>query len=470
MKTVESATLNDAAILLRLKQFEHENAPSILSKSPGSVTTYGHAFAKPLHPQPAHRHLTDACALGSRSVGDLLKDRVCGIPNYLEDAEDAFFVADVGEIIRQHQSFRKLLPRVEPFYAVKCCPDPMVVKTLVDLGTGFDCASQAEVKLVTDFGVDPARVIYANPCKQLSHVRFASNRGVKMMTFDNEDELLKIKGIHPNAEMVLRILTDDSHSLCQFGVKFGAPLERVPHLLQVARDNDIKLVGVSFHVGSGCFNAVSFADAVKNARAAFNMAKEFGFDLTLLDVGGGFPGNNSGGLTFQEIASVLGPAIDQYFPSKDVRVIAEPGRFFVASAFTLAVNVVARRVVPSAVVAEQEEADKPSYMYYVNDGVYGSFNCLMFDHAVVYPKVLLRNGEYLYESDTALLEEPNYTCSIWGPTCDSIDCISKKESLPELNIGDWMYFENMGAYTLCAASNFNGFRKSSIVYTNTYLA
>ncbi|KAI8811595.1 ornithine decarboxylase [Cladochytrium replicatum] len=467
MKSVDSATLNDTAILLRLKQFEHDTTPSILSKSPGSVTTYGHAFAKALQPQPAHRNIADACALGSRSIGDLLKDRVCGIPNYLDgDSEDAFFVADLGEIIRQHQSFRELLPRVEPFYAVKCCPDPVVVKTLVDLGTGFDCASQAEVKLVTDFGVDPARVIYANPCKQVSHVRFASNRGVKMMTFDNADELLKVKGIYPNAEMVLRILTDDSHSLCQFGVKFGAPLERVPHLLQVARDNDISLVGVSFHVGSGCFNAVSFAAAVKNARMAFDMAKEYGFDLKLLDVGGGFPGNNSGGLTFQEIASVLGPAIDQYFPSNDVRVIAEPGRFFVASAFTLAVNVVARRVVPRQ---PEDEAGKPSYMYYVNDGVYGSFNCLMFDHAIVHPKVLLRNGEYRYNADNANLEE-NYTCSIWGPTCDSIDCISKKESLPELNIGDWMYFENMGAYTLCAASNFNGFRKSSIVYTNTYIA
>ena len=57
-----------------------------------------------------------------------------------------------------------------------------------------------------------------------------------------------------------------------------------------------------------------------------------------------------------------------------------------------------------------------------------------------------------------------FACSIWGPTCDSMDCINKHCELPELAIGDWMYFENMGAYTHAAASEFNGFKKSRIIY------
>jgi len=109
------------------------------------------------------------------------------------------------------------------------------------------------------------------------------------------------------------------------------------------------------------------------------------------------------------------------------------------------------------------QSDAASYMYYVNDGVYGSFNCILFDHAVVTPKVFMRSdSRYTDVEDKEL-----FLSSIWGPTCDSMDCIAKTALLPELNIGDWMMFEYMGAYTLCAASTFNGFDRSSILYTKS---
>jgi ornithine decarboxylase len=105
-------------------------------------------------------------------------------------------------------------------------------------------------------------------------------------------------------------------------------------------------------------------------------------------------------------------------------------------------------------------------MYYVNDGVYGSFNCILFDHAVVTPKVLARDGEFLYGTPT-MTSEKLFRCSLWGPTCDSMDCLTKEGVLPLMDVGDWLYFDSMGAYTMCAASTFNGFKKSSILYTNT---
>ena len=118
----------------------------------------------------------------------------------------------------------------------------------------------------------------------------------------------------------------------------------MPSLLQSAQQLGLNLIGVSFHVGSGCFDANAFGDAVKRASQVLALGRDYGFDMNFLDVGGGFPCNNAPGLTFAEIVRVLGPAIDEYVPAH-VRVIAEPGRYFVASAFTLAVNVVARRVV-----------------------------------------------------------------------------------------------------------------------------
>jgi len=410
--------------------------------------------------------LTDLTHCSTKSVDHLIRTRVVdGVVSDGSDAEDAFFVGDMGEVVRQQAQFTRLLPRVEPFYAVKCNPDPMVLKTLASLHTGFDCASKAEIQMALDQGVHPSKIIYANPCKQSSHIRFAASVGVTMMTFDNADELRKIRKVHPNPQMVLRIRTDDSRSICQLGTKFGAMIDNVPTLLRVARDLDIEVIGISFHVGSGCFDASAFGEAVILAHKAFDMGEAEGFKFRLLDIGGGFPGRLSDGVQFQEIADILRPAIDRLFDSS-VRVIAEPGRYYVSSAFTLAVNIPSRRAVARDRNGATSANDHPSFMYYVNDGVYGSFNCIMFDHQHCTPRVLMRNGIYHYSSPVDR-QEAEYPCSVWGPTCDSIDCIGKDFSLPELEVGDWLYFENMGAYTMCAASNFNGFKKSSIVYTNT---
>lgn len=413
--------------------------------------------------------LNNQCS--SKSVDHIIRTRVVdGVVPDGCDAEDAFFVGDMGEVARQQAQWVRLLPRVEPFYAVKCNPDPMVLKTLAGLHTGFDCASRTEIQMALDQGVAPSKIIYANPCKQSSHIRFAASVGVTMMTFDNADELRKIRKVHPNPQMVLRIRTDDSRSICQLGTKFGAMIDNVPYLLRVAKSLDMDVIGISFHVGSGCFDASAFGEAVVLARKAFDMGEAEGFKFRLLDIGGGFPGRLSDGVQFQEIADILRPAIDQLF-DPSVRVIAEPGRYYVSSAFTLSVNITSRRAVArdrNGSVATASADDHPSFMYYVNDGVYGSFNCIMFDHQHCTPRVLMRNGVYHYVHPVDK-HEVEYPCSVWGPTCDSIDCIGKNFSLPELEVGDWLYFDNMGAYTMCAASNFNGFKKSGIMYTNTEL-
>ncbi|KAL7312272.1 Ornithine decarboxylase [Mucor circinelloides] len=400
----------------------------------------------------------------NRSVSEVFQERLESITSqkWESDQENAFFVGDLGDVVRQHIRWKSLLPRIEPFYAIKCNPDPMVVQLLASLGCGFDCASKQEIQQVLDIGVDPSRIIYANPCKQASFIRYSAQQNVSRMTFDNAEELFKIKKYYPDAELVLRILTDDSMSLCQLGLKFGAPLHTVQHLLQTAKDLNLNVIGVSFHVGSGCLDENAFGDAVIRAKNVFDQAKSMGYDFKFLDVGGGFPGADvKNGITFEKVAAVLGPIVDRLFPN-DVRVIAEPGRYYVASAFTLGTNVIGRRTNTAHV---DQTATSPEYMYYVNDGMYGSFNCIIFDHQVVHPKVLMKNELFTYGQD---LPEAQYESSVWGPTCDSIDCLNKSARLPKLEPGDWLYYENMGAYTICAASQFNGFRKSEVLYTNTF--
>ncbi|KAH9363261.1 hypothetical protein HPB48_006367 [Haemaphysalis longicornis] len=166
--------------------------------------------------------------------------------------------------------------------------------------------------------------------------------------------------------------------------------------------------------------------------------------MTLLDIGGGYPGDRGFQRLFDQIAHTINDSLAEHFPEESgVRVIAEPGRFFVASAFTLYTTVIAKR----------EAGGRP--MYYLNDGVYGSFNCTVFDHAEPVPFALRGGG-------------PLVACSLWGPTCDSMDLVLEDALLPELQPGDWVVFENMGAYTLCAASTFNGFQAPEVKYMLTY--
>jgi ornithine decarboxylase len=418
-------------------------------------------------------------AIVKTDVDDVISQKITARSDCDMDSKcDAFFVADMGDVVQKYKLWTSQLPRVEPFYAVKCNDDTTVLAVLAQLGTGFDCASKGEIQKVLELQVPQSRIIYANPCKQASHIKYAADNDVQYMTFDNETELRKVKELHPGAKMVVRILPPaNTKCQCQLGMKFGCHPKKVPHLLRVARELDIDVVGVSFHVGSGCYDAMAYSAAVASARTVFGIAKNEGFHFNLLDIGGGFPGQKNVKLPFEEICAVLRPALDMYFPENmNVRIIAEPGRFFVASAYTLTLNVIARRVVTrdensfesdeSDNSENASDGDKSSqsdgndatssvndqqmFMYYLNDGVYGSFNCILFDHATVHPTLF---DEERFEN------EPLYTCSLWGPTCDGLDCIINECRLPELNTGDWLVFNDMGAYTLSAASTFNGMPK-----------
>lgn len=370
---------------------------------------------------------------------------------------DAFFVADLGDVVKKHIRFLKALPRVKPFYAVKCNSSKGVVQTLAELGAGFDCASKTEIELVQSIGVTSENIIYANPCKQISQIKYAAKNGVQMMTFDNEVELSKVSRNHQNAKMVLRIATDDSKSSGRLSVKFGAPLKSCRRLLEMAKNLNVDVIGVSFHVGSGCCDSKAYVQSISDARLVFEMASEFGYKMWLLDIGGGFPGTDDAKVRFEEIAAVINPALDLYFPEGSaVEIIAEPGRYYVASAFSLAVNIIAKKVVQLDNCGSDDEEIGPNknIMYYVNDGVYGSFNCIFFDHA--HPKPILQKKPSP--------DQPVYTSSLWGPTCDGLDKIAECLQLPELHVGDWLLFENMGAYTVAASSTFNGFQKTDIHY------
>ncbi|KAK5647354.1 hypothetical protein RI129_002246 [Pyrocoelia pectoralis] len=354
---------------------------------------------------------------------------------------DSFYICDLREILKKYSLWTSTLPRIKPFYAVKANNSTNILKILADFGINFDCASKNEINQILSLGVHPDRIIYAHTIKAPESIKYANKVGVKLMTFDNSEELFKMKKLCPNVRAVLRIRSDARDALVKFGSKFGCDVENeADHLLRLARDLNVDLVGVSFHVGFGCKDIDAFYNAIKLAETVFRLAKLYGYDLSILNIGGGFPGAND--IYFKELAITINEALDDFFPNESIQVIAEPGTFFVNSAFTLACNIISKKF----------NLDS-KWVYYVNDGIYGSFNR---DYCFNVPVTMYPLHKYS--------KRKAHPSIIFGVTCATPDRLTKNVSLPLLDIGEWLIFQNMGAYCLSLCTSFNGFATPHIFY------
>lgn len=238
---------------------------------------YTHATLSSLLTTPVY----DIDAFGS--VPDIINHRVSA---GIEDA--SFLVTDLTSVVEQFDQWQRELPMVEPFYAMKCNPDPVIVRLLATLGCGFDCATKGEIDLVANGigqelsfvprGIQGDKIVYANPAKFLEHIQFAAETGVCRTVFDGEDELYKLAKVNDKLpegkklELLLRITTDDKNSVCSFSNKFGCPVEEGPALLKIAHELGLNVTGVSFHVGSGCGDPNAYSIAFDHAAKLFEAA------------------------------------------------------------------------------------------------------------------------------------------------------------------------------------------------------
>lgn len=177
------------------------------------------------------------------------------------------------------------------------------------------------------------------------------------------------------SRLLLRIRYDAKLSHYPLGAKFGCdPLHEAPVLLMLAKQLQLNVVGICFHVGSGCMDPPVFAKAIHAAKQLFEFAERMvGFRCTLLDIGGGFPGEMNTDLL--QMAQIINAALDKHFPAgSGVQIIAEPGRYYVVSAFTLVTRIHSKREVC------QNDGNIVMRMYFINDGVYGAFNGNIYNH------------------------------------------------------------------------------------------
>ena len=260
------------------------------------------------------------------------------------------------------------------------------------------------------------------------------------MVFDNEPELYKIAKHCPKASVLLRIKVGNIGSMVELSLKFGAEPDQGVFLLKKAKQLGLNPLGVSFHVGSQCTNSENYLHALDVASSIFEDAKKERLELSVLDIGGGFPIRHferDTHLDFETMARQIRTERKRLFDSH-VKFIAEPGRFLSGPAGILVTQVVGRTF-----------RDNKNY-YYLNDGIYGDFSGIVFDHCKYEFKTLRRGQKFL--------------STLAGPTCDSFDTISISEELPELDVDNVIYVKNIAAYSSASAgSNFNGFPSAKIV-------
>ena len=369
----------------------------------------------------------------------------------------AFSVLNLSKVAELFSAWRRGLEGVPPYYAVKCNPNPALLGALAALGAGFDCASPAEMDAVLALGVPADRIIYANPCKPESHIQHAASVGVDLTTFDSVEEVDKLRRFHPRCRLLLRLKVPDAGDAARWdlGTKYGARQEEVAPLLRAAQSAGLAVSGVAFHVGSAVSRVGVYDAAVEAARAVFDAAAATrGMPpMRVLDIGGGF----TAAATFQDACDVINSALARHFGDDllpGLQVIGEPGRYFAETPFTLAARVFGKRT-----RGEVRE-------YWIDDGLFGTLCCVHMENYVPRPVPVLRRraaGDDDDEGD----ESETHPSTVFGPTLDSFDVVVKGYHLPELRIGDWLVFHDVGAYTTALSCDFNGFSTSDM---KTYLA
>jgi ornithine decarboxylase len=349
-----------------------------------------------------------------------------------------------------YAEFKEHLPTVQAYFAVKANPDPAIVRTFYAAGASFDVASMPEFMTVyenirhlppkeqQDFIWD--KIIYANPTKPRPTLE-ALDQYKPLVTFDNAGELQKIKAYAPNAGVVIRLRVPNTGSMVELSSKFGCDPGEAVDLVAEAYRLGLVVEGLSFHVGSQCTNFQNFVQSLNMAAAVMKESRErLGKEIKILDIGGGFPARYDQHVKpFGELARLINAEIARLFP-KDIQIIAEPGRFLVATAATSVASIIGKA---------RRDGKR---CYYVDDSVYHTFSGIIFDHCQ-YPLKAFKAGA------------PEI-CAVFGQTCDGLDVISHSNELPDLDIGDLVYAENIGAYSNASATWFNGFPPAKVVQVN----
>ena len=348
-----------------------------------------------------------------------------------------FLAVDPALVSAKVQALRAALPGVQPFYAVKCNPEPAVLQAVAAAGGSFEIASAGEWEILSALGVDAADVLYSNPVKPAGHIAATAAAGVWRFAVDSAGEVDKVAREAPGAAVHVRVAVDDTDSVFPLSRKFGVTPDRAVDLLRRARARGLQPYGLTFHVGSQCSTPAAWTRAVGSLAGAMSTLAQDGITLTMLDLGGGLPawyGSAVPGV--EEVAEAVERGL-RLLPYRPALLAAEPGRHVVAEAAVMVYTVIGR----------ERRGDRE--WLYLDVGGY---------HGMIETQQTAGGWEYPLWTSRSAGPAGTVPYVVTGPTCDSADTMFHDVELPaDLAEGDRVHIGSTGAYTLSYASSFNGF-------------
>jgi len=356
------------------------------------------------------------------------------------DLPSPCLVVDVDIVAHTYRAMTHALPLAHVYYAVKANPAENIIMRLAKLGANFDAASPGEIDLCLKLGVPPSRISYGNTIKKQTDIAYAYLHGVRMFAFDSAEELEKLSSSAPGSKVYCRILVESDGAEWPLSRKFGCDAPMALELLAQAQDTGLEACGVSFHVGSQQTNLAQWDAAIAKVKALFDAAGARGLDLTMINLGGGFPSRYSADVApLEDYADAVMRALVKHFGAALPEVILEPGRSLVGDAGVIQAEVV--------LVSKKSATDQKRWVY-LDIGKFSGLAETM-DEAIKYRLLTPHDGT---ATGPVVLA---------GPTCDSADILYEKTAyeLPlALQAGDKVLILSTGAYTTTySAMNFNGF-------------
>jgi ornithine decarboxylase len=349
-------------------------------------------------------------------------------------------VVDLDIVRENYRAFPKALPDSRIFYAVKANPAPELLALLASLGSCFDTASVAEIEMVLAAGATAERISFGNTIKKERDIGRAHALGVRLFAVDCKAEVEKIARAAPGAKVFCRFLFGCAGAEWPLSRKFGCDPEMAVDVLDHAQRLGLDPCGVSFHVGSQQRRTAAWDEALKSAAAIFRACADRGINLSMVNLGGGFPTRY-----LREVPAVeaygrsIFRALRRHFGNRIPETIIEPGRGMVGDAGVIEAEVV--------LVSKKSEHDRTRWVY-LDIGKFGGLAETM-DESIRYAIRTPHDGDEVGP------------CVLAGPTCDSADVLYEKRpyDLPiSIEIGDKVLIEGTGAYTATyAAVAFNGF-------------
>jgi ornithine decarboxylase len=364
------------------------------------------------------------------------------IYNYIQNNtfERPTLILNVDQVEENYHRLKAGMPDAHVHYAVKSNPHPAILRRLVELGCRFDAASMGEIEMCLAAGAEPEHISFGNTVKRWQDIEYAYSHNITLFSADAEEELEKIARHAPNSSVFIRVLIGQTEAEWPLSRKFGCDPAMALALMAYAKDLDLKPVGISWHIGSQTKHPEMWFDTLEMMGNLWDEAAMYGHELTLVNIGGGFPAYYGVDITPpEEYGQKLMDRVRKQFPGANY-IMVEPGRGLVGSAGCIAAEVL--------LVSKKSSYETVRWVY-LNVGRFSG--------------LAETEGEAIKYQFTVLGKENSATapCVLAGPTCDSADVLYEKNKvhLPvDLESGDVLLINSCGAYTSTYSTiAFNGF-------------